>query len=185
MKLIIFLFTLFTSVNVFADSSVVNQDLGPVSLVKKAISFPIEDCVNHLESHPGSSFYNWRCVVPLTDTVNAKKLIPYDVQWGANAFDGKCLGRVTANKSFATTELNRVPGHPVLPKSDALVCLQTAYTMARVDTGITVFVLTTHTNVDSIPVITPIENSTSEPAPATTLTPVITPRPRINRSIIK
>jgi len=185
MRSIILFFAMLASVNAFADSDVVNQDLGPVSLVRKVVSFPVEDCINHLKSHPGSSFYNWRCVVPLTDTVSALKLVPYNVQWGANAFDGKCIGRVTANKSFATIELNRVPGHPVLPKNDALVCLQKAYTMANIDAGITVFVLTTHSNIDSTPVITPIESPTPDPVPSTTTTPVRAPRPNIRRSITK
>ena len=181
MKSVILFFALIASVNAFADSSVVNQDLGPVKLVRKTVSFPIEDCINHLKSHPGSSFYNWRCVVPLTDTVGALRLIPYDIQWGANAFDGKCIGRVTANKSFAAIELNRVPGHPVLPKSDALVCLQKAYTMANINNGITVFVLTTHTNIDPAPVITSIENPTPEPAPPTIPKRIRTTIPTIRR----
>ncbi len=176
MRSIILFLAMLASVNAFADSKVVNQNLGPTNLVRKVISFPVNDCINHLESYPGSSFYNWRCSIPLTDTINAVKLVPYDIQWGANAFDGKCIGRVIANESFAAIELNRVPGNPVLPKSDALVCLQKAYTMANIGTGIAVFVLTTQTNVDSTPVITPIEDPTAE-----STTPVSVPKTKIRR----
>ena len=175
MKSMILLFALLISVNAFADSSVVNQDLGPVKLVKKVITFPEDDCIDHLDNHPGNSAYNWRCVVPLSDTVAALKLEPFDVQWGADAFDGKCIGRVTANKSFAAIELNRVPGHPALQKSDALFCLHKAYTMANIENGISIFVLTTRTEVDPTPVITLIENQEQETSPKSKSGPAMEP----------
>jgi hypothetical protein len=186
MKSLILTVALLTSVSLFADSTVVNNDMGPVSLVRKVVSFPIEDCINHLTSHPGSSFYNWRCVVRLTDTVSAKRLINYDIKWGANMFDGKCLGRVYSSSSFAAIEVNRVPGHPVLPKNDALVCIQQAYNMARIGTGLSVYVLSTHTNINPDPVVTPIAQPTPAPTPAPTPFPVpspypIPPRPPVRR----
>jgi hypothetical protein len=185
MRSILIFFAMLVSVNSFADSSVVNQSLGPVSLVRKVVSFPIEDCINRLEYFPGSDFYNWRCVIPLTDTVGALKLEPFDVQWGSNAFDGKCLCRVTANANFAAIELNRVPGHPVLPKDDAMTCLQKAYSMANINAGIAFFVLTIHANVDATPVVTPIENPTSEQGSPTGTAPVRAPKPIIRKPVIK
>lgn len=180
MRSMLLLLAMLVSVHAFADSSVVNEAIGPVKLVRKVITFPVEDCIHHLESYPGSSFYNWRCAIPLTDTVDAVMLEPFDITWGANAFGGKCIGRVTANKSFAAIELNRVPGHPVLSQSDALACLQTAYTLAHINTGIAIQVLTTRTDIDAAPVKTPIENPAAEPA-----TPLRIPKPKSIKAIIQ
>lgn len=185
MKILVFLFSLMLSLSVFADSTVVNHDMGPVRLVRKVINFPVQDCLNHLTSHPGHSKYNWRCVVPLTDTVNAQRLNNYDTFWGVNSFGGKCTVRIFAQKSWLAMEINRPVSSPtVLPKSTAVECVNEAYNKFLTN-GLQIFVLTTHSNIDPSPVVTAIEKpdsgDDSDPTPPIIVNPI--PRPPLPRPV--